>query len=189
MWHPHRPCSALQPPLGLTNSQAVQLQAWLPPGGSHSPSDWREVYRATKHGFGAADFHARCDRSPRLLVLVRERDGGSLFGGYTSVGFSPHASSFYADPAAFLFSLTNLLGHPEKLESLGSGDDLFYADHASASFGDGCGLHICGDANTVAGSYVRTGLAYAESASTGSHPMAHGRQSGWRVAEVVAWVV
>lgn len=192
------PPAPSQPPTSLTCSQAAQLQAWLPPGGAPSPGAWKEVYRGTTHGFGAAAFHSRCDGRPRLLVLVRSREpegGGWLFGGFTAVGFSPPAdggNAWIRDPDAFLFSLANRdtpLGRSERLASLRTGDDLFYAARASASFGDGCGLHVCGDADRVAGSYTRTGLAYAESASVGAHPMAQGRQAGWRAKEVVAWAV
>ena len=143
------------------------------------------MYRATTHGFGAAAFHERCDGRARLLVLVRAREGGWLFGGFTSAGFSP-PKRYIADPSAFLFSLTNSLGRLEKLESKGTGQDLYYAPSWSATFGD---LAICGNADTVAYSDTNTGGAYAESASTGAHPMAKGCQDEWLAAEVVAWVV
>ena len=179
--------SVLQPPgpADLSPEHAAQLQAWLPPGGSPSPGAWQEVYRATTHGFGAAAFHERCDGRARLLVLVRAREGGWLFGGFTAVGFSP-PERYIADPSAFLFSLTNSLGRPEKLESKGRGEDLFYFPTWSAYFGDLC---ICDNADTEAGSFTWTGDHYAASASTGAHPMAQGYQDGWLAAEVVAWAV
>jgi hypothetical protein len=154
------------------------------------------VYRATTHGFGAATFHERCDERARLLVLVRAREGGWLFGGFTAVVFSRPPEGYYiADPSAFLFSLTNSLGRPEKLASKGTGKDLYYAPSASATFGVGSlfgtgrDLCICDNADTEAGSSTRTGTAYAASASTGAHPMAQGWQDGWLAADVVAWVV
>jgi len=146
------------------------------------------VYRGTRDGFGAADFHRCCDNRPRLLVLVRAQDSGWLFGGYTEVGFADHGS-FYADSASYLYSLSNELGHPEKLASLQTGLDLCYNPAVSASFGDGLGFHICNNANTVKGSYTFTGHSYAKSASTGGHPMAQRMQGGWRVAEIEAMVV
>ena len=181
-----------QPGPGLSDlspEHAAQLQAWLPPGGSPSPSAWEEVYRATTHGFGAAAFHERCDRRARLLVLVRAQEGGWLFGGFTAVGFSPpHGKK--PDPSAFLFSLTNSLGRPEKLDSKRTGVDLYYDISYSATFGLGpCDLRICNIADIRAGSYTDTGHAFTASASTGAHPMAQGEQEGWKAAEVVAWVV
>lgn len=180
----------LQPPNGLTCAYAAQLQEWLPPGGSNNPSEWAEVYRGTTHGFGAAVFHARCDGRARLLVLIRSREGGWLFGGFTALGFIPGEYRHYADPAAFLFSLSNSLGHPEKLEvsPTGMGMDVSYYAGSSASFGDGAGLHVCSDADTVSSSATYTGYSYAKSASAGAHPMAAESQSHWLAAEVVAWV-
>ena len=187
----------MQPPVpaGLLPEHAAQLQAWLPPGGSPSPGAWEKVYRATTHGFDAAAFHARCDGRMRLLVLVQTREEGWLFGGFTAVGFSlprdsENEDGWYADPSAFLFSLTNSLGHPEKLESKGTGEDLWYQPGKAASFGPyPCDLCICGNADTEANSYTNTGGAYAESASTGTHPMGRHSQLGWLAAEVMAWVV
>lgn len=173
-------------PADLSMEHAGQLQAWLPPGGSSSPSDWKEVYRGTRDGFGAVDFHAKCDGRTRLLVLVQAREGDWLFGGFTAVGFSP-PQRFIADPAAFLFSLTNSLGYPEKLESKRTGEDLYYSSSLCAAFAPD--LCIRSNAHRVANSHTETGHAYAESASTGDHPMARGGQGGWRAAEVVAWVV
>ena len=145
------------------------------------------MYRATIHGFGAATFHTRCDGRARLLVLVRAREGGWLFGGFTAVGFSP-PERYIADRSAFLFSLTNSLGRPEKLESKRAGYGLYYHPLWSALFGRD-DLYICGNADTEGKSLTNTGGAYAEPASTGANPMAQGWQKGWLAAEVVAWVV
>ena len=146
------------------------------------------MYRATTHGFGARAFHERCDERARLLVLVRAREGGWLFGGFTAVGFSapPRWWGSYADPSAFLFLLTNSSGQPEMLESKGTVNDIEYDPSCSSTFGRD--LSICDNADTVAGSYTWTGNEYAASASTGAHPMARGRQY-FNTAEVVAWVV
>ena len=129
-------------------------------------------------------------------MLVRSREGGGwLFGGFTAAGFSPPADggdAWIGDPDAFLFSLANRdppLGCSERFASLRTGNDLFYTARAAASFGDDYGLHVCGDADRVAGSYVQTGLAYAESALVGANPMTQSRQASWHAAEVVAWVV
>ena len=178
----------LQPPgpTDLSSEHAAWLQSVLPPGGSSSPGAWQEVYRARTHGFGARAFHERCDGRARLLVLVRAREGGWLFGGFTAVGFSP-PQRYIADPSAFLFSLTNSLGRPEKLEFSLAGGSIYYDPSRSAVFR--VGLSICGNADRKADSYTHTGWAYVESASTGAHPMARGKHEDWFTTEVVAWVV
>lgn len=184
----------------LSIEHMAQVQAWLPAknsfswlfgGGSPSPSTWEEVYRATTHGFSAEAFHTRCDGRTRLLVLVWAREVGWLFGGFTAVGFKPPSKgNSVADPTAFLFSLTNSLGRPEKLTSKQTGMDLYYHPSSSAAFGSApCDLYIGHNADERAVSFTNTGTAYAESASTGVHPMARGKQKGWLAAEVVAYAV
>jgi hypothetical protein len=153
------------------------------------------MYRATTHGFGAAAFHRHCDGRARLLVLIRAQEGGWLFGGFTTVGFIPGPIRYYDDPSAFLFSLTNSLGRPEKLASKGKGMDLYYSPSYSASFGPSGfrspngDLRICDKADTEDSLHTNTGRAYAASASTGAHPMAQGYQRGLKAADVVAWSV
>lgn len=187
--------SLIQPahPVDLTPEYAAQLQAWLPRGGSTSPCEWEEVYRATTHGFGAGDFHTHCDGHARLLVLVRTREGGWLFGGFTAVGFSRRPTrdgyGHIDDPAVFLYSLTNSLGHPERLKSRLPRGNLYYSPCLSARFGTS-DLVIFGDADKYARSYTHAGpMIFEESASMGMHPLAKGTQKGWHTAEVVAWVV
>lgn len=181
----------VQPPFGLTYELASRLQSWLPPGGSSDPGEWKEMYRATTHGFGGAVFHERCDGRARLLLLVRAREGDWLFGGFTAVGFIPGRARYIADPAAFLFSLTNSRNRPEKLDSKRTGKDLIYAPASSAIFGNSpsADLSISNNADTDAKSQTWTGNAYAASSSCGVHPMAMRLQRGWCAAEVVAWVV
>ena len=146
------------------------------------------MYRATTHGFGAKDFHARCDGLMRLLVLVREREGGWLFGGFTKVSNSG-PKRWYADPAAFLFSLTNSLGRPEKLESRGTGEEMNYNRGLIATFGYGADLRICDNADKSAHSYTNTGKSFTMPGSMGVHPLAQGLQKGWLAAEIIAWTV
>ena len=190
-------CFALQAacPVDLSSEQAVQLQAWLPPGCAPSPGAWEEVYRATKHGFGAAAFHARCDGQTRLLLLVRA--SGWLFGGFTAMGFRPppEGNGWYVDPEAFLFSLTNPQGCPEKLEPRRpepgrKGNNLCYDVAASANFGHGfpADLYIGDDPDT---SYTDLGRAYdpPRSSSPYTHPMYCGYKNIWRPIEIVAWAV
>lgn len=107
------------------------------------------------------------------------------FGGFTAVGFIPGQNRSYADPAAFIFSLTNMLGRPEKLRSRGLGKDIRYDPVDLVRFGRD--LRICDQANTRANSETATGQSYVASASAGPHPMARGAQYGFFLAELICW--
>ena len=43
---------------------------------------WDLLYRATRDGFDAADFHVKCDGKSKTLVIVKAASG-NVFGGYT----------------------------------------------------------------------------------------------------------
>jgi hypothetical protein len=89
-----------------------------------------------------------------------------------------------------LYSLTNSLGVPEKLAALRSKSHLYYHPRSSAYFGGfSPDLFICDCADEETGSFTNTGKGFAASAALGDHPMALRQQRGWRVAEIVAWIV
>jgi hypothetical protein len=70
------------------------------------------LYRGSRDGFRASDFHSRCDgHSPTVTVILSEN--GSIFGGYTPQAW--HAlDKFIADLSrkSFIFTLKN----PHNLE-------------------------------------------------------------------------
>lgn len=68
------------------------------------------LYRASRDGFGANDFHSRCDNIPNTISIV-ETDMGYIFGGFTS-GHWTFDMQYHNDPNAFLFSLVNKSNQP-----------------------------------------------------------------------------
>ena len=49
-------------------------------------SEWKQLYRATRDGFSADDFHTKCDGQSNTLSVIRTTLG-FVFGGYaTSLG-------------------------------------------------------------------------------------------------------
>lgn len=180
--------SVYKGPEGLSRSEAAQLQAWV--GGSSSPLAWTEVYRASRDGFGAADFHARCDGKRRLLVLAKEMETDCLFGGFTEVGFTllGGRNMYYDDPAAFVYSLDNPVGRCEKLASRGRGREVLAHAGFSACFGSD--LRIASGADSCRSSWTQAGTVYQAPASSGGFfPMAGGQMVHWSAAEVLAWTV
>ncbi|CAF1615415.1 unnamed protein product, partial [Didymodactylos carnosus] len=67
---------------------------------------WRLIYKATRHGFSASDFHSHCDGKGPTMTIIQSKEGDYLFGGYTAVPWSSKAA-FKEDTTAFLFTLTN----------------------------------------------------------------------------------
>jgi uncharacterized coiled-coil protein SlyX len=80
-----------------------------------SPTDkWSLLYRGTRDGFGAADFHAKCDGHSTTLTIVKAKASSNIFGGFTSAAWDCSNTS-KSDPNAFLFSLTNEDNRPCKM--------------------------------------------------------------------------
>ena len=73
---------------------------------------WILIYRGSRDGFGARDFHSKCDDKFPTLTLLKAKQSSFIFGGYTSVTWN--VTSFFdirrqhkSDRNAFIFSLTN----------------------------------------------------------------------------------
>jgi len=63
------------------------------------------LYRATENGFTGAAYQSKCMNTEHIFNVV-ESEHGRKFGGYSSVKFDQTAR-WYADPNAFVFSLSN----------------------------------------------------------------------------------
>ena len=49
------------------------------------------LYKATRDGFGAYDFHSRCDHKGATLTIY-ESNYGYVFGGYASISWTSEDS-------------------------------------------------------------------------------------------------
>jgi hypothetical protein len=68
------------------------------------------LWRGSRDGFGARDFHSRCDGHANTLALILDT-AGNIFGGFTPVEWESRTDWPYskADPSmkSFLFTLKN----------------------------------------------------------------------------------
>ena len=71
------------------------------------------LYKATRDGFKAQDFHRICDERGPTISLIQS-DQGNVFGAFTKVSFrSTDELESEGDPSAFIFSLTHLTKHDQ----------------------------------------------------------------------------
>jgi hypothetical protein len=65
------------------------------------------LWRGSRDGFGAGDFHGRCDGHPNTLTVILDTEG-NIFGGFTPVEWELE-SGHKADPSlkSFIFTLKN----------------------------------------------------------------------------------
>ena len=75
-----------------------------------SGKQFKLLYRASRDGFAASNFHAKCDNQPGTLTIIKTTKG-YIFGGYTAVA-SENRNRYKSDNSAFLFSLVNARSLP-----------------------------------------------------------------------------
>ena len=117
------------------------------------------LYRASRDGFQASNFQAKCDNQPRTLTIIKTTKG-FIFGGYTAVAWNS-TGNYKTDPTAFIFSLVNIrstpLLIPVKVESVFS---IYCNGSYGPTFGGGHDIYIANNSNTETTSYSSLGHSY-----------------------------
>jgi hypothetical protein len=123
-----------------------------------SKDKWTLLYRGTRDGFDAANFHSKCDDHNNTLTILKAHGTSYIFGGFTTVTWES-SHQFKADPNAFLFSLTNKDNQPSKMRQIKTD----FSIYCNSGYGPTFGLNdilICNNANTTAGSLSNLGYSY-----------------------------
>ena len=103
--------SCLSTSLILSNQQSIGLIHLCE---FNSNDKFKLLYRASKHGFDANDFHSKCDGHANTLTILKANESSFIFGGFTSIAWDV-SGQWKSDPNAFLFSLTNKDKKPCKM--------------------------------------------------------------------------
>jgi hypothetical protein len=82
-----------------------------------SNDKWSLLYRGTRDGFGAKDFHSKCDGHSNTLTILKAKESSYIFGGFTTVHWESSTNGKWKSyPNAFIFSLTNKDNKPVKMK-------------------------------------------------------------------------
>ena len=138
---------------------------------------WELVYRASKDGFSAANFHSKCDSKSNTLVIIKS-DNEKVFGGYTEQTWSGNRV-FKSDLNTFVFSFINEDNKPLLMKcqlpdqailadlnwgpifgSYGTNKDGNPFKHQLDSNGYGCDFEICDNSNSKNESKSNLGGSY-----------------------------
>lgn len=170
---------------GLSDVHYKALNGWMPSPLQGNP--WILRYQATQHGFGARDFHSKCDGKQHLVTLIRS-DKGYVFGGYSAAAFSS-AGQYASDASAFIFTLLNPHGvAPSQFKSTNHGNSVYCRSDYHVTYGGGHDIHICNNPNTSNGSYIGFANGYQDSTGRGQ-ALFTGSRDGWRVTEILCFTV
>jgi hypothetical protein len=120
---------------------------------------WTLLYRGTRDGFGAADFHSKCDGHKNTLTILMARDTSYKFGGFTSIEWDT-SCKYKHDQHAFLFSLTNRNNKPSKMKQIKINHSIYCHPDFGPIFGSGHDLAVCDSSFVYAKSYSRLGSGY-----------------------------
>eukprot|EP00826_Nyctotherus_ovalis_P027989 TRINITY_DN2197_c0_g1_i2.p1 TRINITY_DN2197_c0_g1~~TRINITY_DN2197_c0_g1_i2.p1 ORF type:complete len:470 (-),score=147.80 TRINITY_DN2197_c0_g1_i2:150-1559(-) len=132
------------------------ITSWLTSGKTDRQIELELLYKGTKDGFDAADFHARCnDKGPTLTLVLAD---GKLFGGYTVQPWAECSPGVFREDAnAFTFSLTNKVKC--KVQNSKKQAAVRHLQNAGPVFGMD-EIYIADRANTSGKSHAKGGISY-----------------------------
>ena len=124
-----------------------------------SDKQFKLLYRASRDGFEASSFHAKCDNQPRTLTIIKTARG-YIFGGYTAVAWDSNTCHHKFDQAAFIFSLKNPSKQPQLIPIIASNRSAIYC---ASSYGPVFGCYdicISNNSNVFFNSYSDLGKSF-----------------------------
>jgi hypothetical protein len=121
-----------------------KITEWLASAGK--TSEPKLLYRASRDGWSASDFHRMCDGKGATVTVVKSSDG-YIFGGYTNVAWE-EKGRYKSSAESFLFSLK---------DKAGIGPILWKRS---------CDLCVASNANANTCSYCNVGNAYQRPSNT-----------------------
>jgi hypothetical protein len=154
---------------------------------------WNLIYRASKDGFGANDFHSKCDKQPNTLIIIKS-EHGNIFGGYTEQDWTS-INNAKTDNNSYIFSLINKDNKPLKLKCPDASRAVYCSTDYGPIFGYGPGIRIHNNSNQNKESISNLGITsgvykhpnYAENSLEAQSFLAGSRN--FKVLEIEAYIL
>jgi hypothetical protein len=142
-------------------SLSAILKTYPSPLRQFSSKKWTLLYRGSRDGFHAANFHKKCDSCANTVTLILSTNG-CVFGGFTSVPWDS-ANSWRRDltPPSFLFSVKNCAGIPPMIFPITNNEKAICGVATLGPlFGGGIDLCVADNCDANITSYSRLGHSY-----------------------------
>eukprot|EP01127_Copromyxa_protea_P005480 TRINITY_DN1540_c0_g1_i1.p1 TRINITY_DN1540_c0_g1~~TRINITY_DN1540_c0_g1_i1.p1 ORF type:complete len:168 (+),score=17.47 TRINITY_DN1540_c0_g1_i1:716-1219(+) len=121
--------------------------------------EWSLIYRASREGWRAQDFHKHCDfQGPTLTVI---KVGNYIFGAFNPQTWKS-SSTYIHEPNTWLFSLSNPDNTPVKIlfDPAGNPFSIYDNPNLGPTFGGGHDICIQTNANQTAQNYSNLGYSF-----------------------------
>jgi hypothetical protein len=129
---------------------------------------WKLLYRGSRDGFKASNFHEKCDNQSNTLTLI-ETTKDFIFGGFTPIAWSSSGGGKPDNSGkSFLFSLKNPRNSEPRKFMLMSGRNAIYCDSSYGPvFYGNSDMAVCDNCNTATDNWTNLGGSYVN--DTGIH--------------------
>ncbi len=121
---------------------------------SKNVKNYKLIYRASRNGYSAQDFHEKCDGKENTIVLVQARNG-RRFGGFTEAKWDK-SNEYKSDGKGFIFSIDNKEVYYNKKNNYG----IYCYSDKGPTFGGGHDLFIDNNCNKDNKSYDNSDHSY-----------------------------
>ena len=142
--------------LGDNAADKTMIASWVFEKLNPNRSSLNLLYRGTRDGFTANNFHQVCDNKGPTLVIVKSNHG-KVFGGFTDVAWDS-TETYKNTKNAFLFSVDRKKKYDIKPGSENSAT-YSYTSYGP-TFGGGHDIYICDNSNTAGNSYAYFPYSY-----------------------------
>ena len=104
------------------------------------------IYRGSRDGSTAKDFHNKCDNQAPTLCLYKNSKG-NIFGGFTTIPWSStEGDTHFPDKDSFIFTLTNIYNiEPTKFPNQDIKNGVRHNKNEGATFGSGPDIAVYSD--------------------------------------------
>ena len=116
-----------------------------------------KLYSASINGFGASNFHSKCDNILGTLTIIKTLNN-NVFGGFTNANWVN--SGWQTDANSFIFSLINQYNYPIKLNITNPLKAVYAINGNGPTFGNGQDFYIADQSNSNTNSFSQLGNTY-----------------------------
>jgi hypothetical protein len=144
----------------LNLEQQKQLHEWY----TGLKQNWILLFRASRDGFTASDFHKHCDNFQETITIIRTPNK-CIFGGYSPLSWGMNCG-YITNTDAWIFSLVRPHSD-EPVQMFNSGPQfvgeysLSIYSHQGPTFGGGYDIHLSDSFNNNDHNYTNLHFSYA----------------------------